>query len=71
MRSWSPIRSASSVLAMEASPDTDDSSFDSDLQREVFREKDDLSANCEQQKTLWNCVCAGAVYIDSLNLPKW
>lgn len=56
---------------MEANPDTDGSTLDTEAEKQVFREKDDLSIACKQQKTLWNCVCAGAVNIDSLNLPKW
>lgn len=71
MKSWSPIRTGSSLLAMEANPDTDDSSLDTETQKDVFREKDDLSKACNQQKTLWCWVCAGAVNIDALNLPKW
>lgn len=71
MRSWSPIRVGGSLLAMEALPGSNDYSLDSDTQKQVFREKDDLTIGCEKKKTLWGCVCAGAVTVDALNLPKW
>lgn len=75
VRAWSPVRSVGSLLGMEADPNTDpDSVLDPDLERDVFRERDDIDPAepvWEQADTVWVCVEAGAVSVDPSLLPNW
>lgn len=74
---WSPIRSVGSLVGMEADPNTDpDSALDYEIEKSVFRERDDCLQNpsepvWEQADNLWSCVEAGAVFIDTDQLPNW
>lgn len=69
------MRSVGSLLGLEADPNTDpDSVLDPDMERAVFRERDDIEpaeAVWEQVDTIWICVESGAASIDPSILPNW
>lgn len=72
-RSWSPVRSVGSAVGSEAHPDS--AVFDADSTRDsgVFGEDDDHGgsqywAECD---VIWTCCSAGAVLIDTNQLPNW
>lgn len=74
-RAWSPVRSVGSIVGTEAHPESDSAVFDSDSARGsyVFGGEDDYtdSSNWDLCNITWSCVTAGAVVIDSNQLPNW
>lgn len=71
---WSPVRSAGSMVGMEAHPESDRSVFDPDsTDAAVFGDDDDAAgemfwAECD---TIWCTVAAGACLLDPNCPPNW
>lgn len=74
-RAWSPVRSVGSIVGTEAHPESDSAVFDADCTRDsgVFGEDDDHGGSqyWAEFEVMWNCMTAGAVVVDPLNLPNW
>lgn len=75
VRAWSPVRSVGSIVGTEAHPESDSVVFDADTSRDsgIFNEEDDHAgsqywAECD---IMWACCSAGAVTVDSNQLPNW
>ncbi|GLH00192.1 Tectonin beta-propeller repeat-containing protein [Gryllus bimaculatus] len=72
---WSPVRSAGSMVGMEAHPESDRSVFDPDTSGDsgVFGEDDDANGEMfwAEFDIVWCTVAAGAVLIDPTCPPNW
>lgn len=72
-RSYSPVRSAGSVVGTEAHPESDVFDADNSRNSAIFGEDDDHlgSQNWTECDMSWTYCSAGAVTIDPNRLPNW
>lgn len=74
-RAWSPVRSIGSVVGTEAHPESDSSLFESDSNHGscIFSEEDDTYGTYfwNDLKFSWRSCAAGAVIIETVQLPIW
>lgn len=73
-RAWSPVRSVGSVVGIEAHPESDSAVFEADRPNRdsgVFGEDDFIGSQYIECDITWINVAAGAVSIDTSQLPNW
>lgn len=74
-RAWSPVRSVGSIVGTEAHPESDSSVFETSSNRGscIFSEEDDQSGMqyWNTNDSTWTVCSAGAVFIESTQLPNW
>lgn len=74
-RAWSPVRSVGSMVGTEAHPESDSSVFETNSNRGscIFSEEDDQCGMpyWSDSESTWSYCSAGAVLIESNQLPNW
>lgn len=74
-RAWSPVRSVGSMVGTEAHPESDSAVFETDSNRGscIFSEDDDQYGTqyWSESESIWTNCTAGAVLVESNQLPNW
>lgn len=73
-RAWSPVRSVGSMVGTEAHPESDSTVFETDSNRGSFISEEDDQYGTQywsESETTWTNCTAGAVLVESNQLPHW